>query len=437
MDKFRDYIWYLLSKPFKILKKAQNQWWIWAKVMGGWWDEVKDDLQRARDETTIATCSDIMLQIHAEDRGPDGITQYVGESNDAFRSRIAMYDETERLGGTRDGIILAVNSIGYEDVEHVWLPRYNGDWDRWAEFIIIINEDVANPQPTSTANLIREVRDKKESTSKDNYLIWYYADVWNKLICEMDTTYLLRSHFYKQRYLDGSGKLDGSRTLCGAVGRIELLPDYLFQTETQVSFLIQTFTEYTALVEHKTVQDQEYEVLMNTRYLRNTDVLISLASDFLFRARETWKWRPEARSEYHMAVRQEQDIASIYGIRMTTIFFPARHLDGSRKLDGSRTLSGAIGRIEGDTGYLLDTQNKIIKTTEQELENVMDVQTNVLPEVSSAARMTAKFWYGRRLDGTRKLDGSRTLSTLTGRIEARKDYLFDVYTVAQGSGSIG
>lgn len=232
MDKFRDYIWYLLSKPFKILKKAQNQWWIWAKVMGGWWDEVKDDLQRARDETTIATCSDIMLQIHAEDRGPDGITQYVGESNDAFRSRIAMYDETERLGGTRDGIILAVNSIGYEDVEHVWLPRYNGDWDRWAEFIIIINEDVANPQPTSTANLIREVRDKKESTSKDNYLIRYYADVWNKLISEMDTTYLLRSHFYKQRYLDGSRKLDGSRTLSTLTGRIEARKDYLFDVYT-------------------------------------------------------------------------------------------------------------------------------------------------------------------------------------------------------------
>lgn len=437
MDKFRDYIWYLLTKPFKILKKAQNQWWIWAKVMGGWWDEVKDDLQRARDETTIATCSDIMLQIHAEDRGPDGITQYVGESNDAFRSRIAMYDETERLGGTRDGIILAVNSIGYEDVEHVWLPRYNGDWDRWAEFVIIINEDVANPQPTSTANLIREVRDKKESTSKDNYLIRYYADVWNKLISEMDTTYLLRSHFYKQRYLDGSGKLDGSRTLCGAVGRIELLPDYLFQTETQVSFLVQAFTEYTALVEHKTVQDQEYEVLMNARYLRNTDVLLSLVSDFLFQVRETWKWHPEARNEYHMAVRQEQDITPAYGIRMTTIFFPARHLDGSRKLDGSRTLSGAIGRIEGDTGYLLDVQNKIIKTTEQELENVMDVQMNVLPEATSTARMTVKFWYGRRLDGSRKLDGSRTLSTLTGRIEARKDYLFDVYTVARGSGNIG
>lgn len=437
MDKFRDYIWYLLSKPFKILKKAQNQWWIWAKVMGGWWDEVKDDLQRARDETTIATCSDIMLQIHAEDRGPDGITQYVGESNDAFRSRIAMYDETERLGGTRDGIILAVNSIGYEDVEHVWLPRYNGDWDRWAEFIIIINEDVANPQPTSTANLIREVRDKKESTSKDNYLIRYYADVWNKLISEMDTTYLLRSHFYKQRYLDGSRKLDGSRTLSYSVGQIELLPDYLFQTETQVSFMVQAFTEYTALAEHKTVQDQEYEILMNARYLRNTEVLISLASDFLFQVRETWKWHPEVRNEYHMAARQEQDITPAYGIRMTTIFFPARHLDGSRKLDGSRTLSGAVGRIEGDTGYLLDVQNKIIKTTEQELENVMDVQMNVLPEATSTARMTVKFWYGRRLDGSRKLDESRTLSTLTGRIEARKDYLFDVYTVAQGSGSIG
>lgn len=210
---------------------------------------------------------------------------------------------------------LAVNSIGYEDVEHVWLPRYNGDWDRWAEFIIIINEDVANPQPTSTANLIREVRDKKESTSKDNYLIRYYADVWNKLISEMDTTYLLRSHFYKQRYLDGSRKLDGSRTLSYSVGQIELLPDYLFQTETQVSFMVQAFTEYTALAEHKTVQDQEYEVLMNARYLRNTDVLVSLASDFLFRVRETWKWHPEARNEYHMAARQEQDITPVYGIR--------------------------------------------------------------------------------------------------------------------------
>lgn len=252
-----------------------------------------------------------------------------------------------------------------------------------------------------------------------------------------DRTDLLRSHFYKQRYLDGSRKLDGSRTLSYSVGQIELLPDYLFQTETQVSFMVQAFTEYTALAEHKTVQDQEYEVLMNARYLRNTDVLVSLASDFLFRVRETWKWHPEARNEYHMAARQEQDITPVYGIRMTTIFFPARHLDGSRKLDGSRTLSGAIGRIEGDTGYLLDVQNKIIKTTEQELENVMDVQMNVLPEATSTARMTVKFWYGRRLDGSRKLDGSRTLSTLTGRIEARKDYLFDVYTVAQGSGSIG
>ena len=70
MDKFRDYIWYLLSKPFKNTKKSnKTSGGSGRKVMGGWWDEVKDDLQRARDETTIATCSDIMLQIHAEDRG--------------------------------------------------------------------------------------------------------------------------------------------------------------------------------------------------------------------------------------------------------------------------------------------------------------------------------------------------------------------------------
>ena len=51
--------------------------------------------------------------------------------------------------------------------------------------------------------------------------------------------------------------------------------------------------------------------------------------------------------------------------------------------------------------------------------------------------LRSHFYKQRYLDGSGKLDGSRTLSTLTGRIEARKDYLFDVYTVAQGSGSIG
>lgn len=55
-------------------------------------------------------------------------------------------------------------------------------------------------------------------------------------------------------------------------------------------------------------------------------------------------------------VRDKKESTSKDGIRMTTIFFPARHLDGSRKLDGSRTLSGAIGRIE--VHYLRHTQKE-------------------------------------------------------------------------------
>lgn len=165
-EKFRDYMYYLLPSPFKIIKKKLNQWYIWCRILGVWFDEVKEDLMRARDETSIATCSDILLKYYADERG---LVQYSGETNDTFRTRIAMADDVEANGGTRDSLILAVKSLGYDKVEHIWCPVEDGDFERWAEFIIEVTAQDDAEFAVPHEILKNEVRKTKESTSLDNY----------------------------------------------------------------------------------------------------------------------------------------------------------------------------------------------------------------------------------------------------------------------------
>ena len=56
-EKFRDYLYYLLPTPFKRLKKIKNQWYIFFKVIGDEYDKVQAELERALEETSVATCS--------------------------------------------------------------------------------------------------------------------------------------------------------------------------------------------------------------------------------------------------------------------------------------------------------------------------------------------------------------------------------------------
>ncbi len=63
-ERFADYMYYLLTAPFKRVRKEINQWYLLFKVLGKRLDEAKEALQRARDETMVATCSPLMLQEH-------------------------------------------------------------------------------------------------------------------------------------------------------------------------------------------------------------------------------------------------------------------------------------------------------------------------------------------------------------------------------------
>ena len=116
----------------------------------------------------VATCSHEMLPVHGADRR---LTRYEGEHPENFRSRIAMYEEICKLGGTNEGVLLAVRTLGYtspvlvraNDLTGFSHFTLDGSWlldgsrtlesdtieNRWAEFYIVIVMDADEEHPIS------------------------------------------------------------------------------------------------------------------------------------------------------------------------------------------------------------------------------------------------------------------------------------------------
>lgn len=163
-DKFCDYMYYLLTTPFKLVKKSFNQWYIFCQVFGRYFDDAMESLYHAADQTMIATCEPEMLMFQAEERG---MTRYQGESDENFRKRIANYAEVCRLGGSDEGVLLAVRSLGFDSVSIVKAREM--DAKRWAEFYVIVNINPDDELPIGYDVLMRQVRKVKYTTALDNY----------------------------------------------------------------------------------------------------------------------------------------------------------------------------------------------------------------------------------------------------------------------------
>ncbi len=177
-DKFCDYMYYLLTSPFKRIKKHVNQWYILFKVLGRYFDEDMENLYRALEETMVASCSIEMLPVHAAERR---MTRYQGEENENFRKRISSYMEVLKLGGTNPGVLLAAKSLGYDDIEIIRADVVTGDKERWAEFFVIIQMNAEHPHPISFPILVKNIRKAKAVGAKDNYLFRYQTENDNKL----------------------------------------------------------------------------------------------------------------------------------------------------------------------------------------------------------------------------------------------------------------
>lgn len=228
-DKFCDYMYYLLTSPFKKVRKAVNQWYILFRVLGRRFDDAMESLHNARDQTMLATCDPEMLPVHAEDRK---MTQYPGEDDENFRARIANYPEVLRLGGSDPGVLLAVRMLGYATPELVKANDFegrvyyetDGTWDldgsrmleagelpdRWAEFYIVIKMSVDDSHPISTAILKQEVRKTKYVGAKDNYSFQYRLSIHEPHSTRSRADYRWKLFFWNYRRLDGSWLLDGS-----------------------------------------------------------------------------------------------------------------------------------------------------------------------------------------------------------------------------------
>ena len=172
-------MYYLLTSPFKCVKKSVNQWYILFKVLGKRFDDAMESVYNAREQTMVSTCNPYMLQVHAEDRNME---RYPDESDENFRARIANYREVLILGGSDKGVSLAVRSLGYDNVEirkANKMDNYNGE-DRWAEFYVIINADVDESFKIDFNILKHDVRKVKYVTAKDNYRLQYQIEIFEK-----------------------------------------------------------------------------------------------------------------------------------------------------------------------------------------------------------------------------------------------------------------
>ena len=82
MEKFADFMYYLLTSPFKRIKSHRISGYILFQVLGSYMDHAGEILYEAREQTMLATCDASMLQSHADDRS---IVRYPGETDENYR----------------------------------------------------------------------------------------------------------------------------------------------------------------------------------------------------------------------------------------------------------------------------------------------------------------------------------------------------------------
>lgn len=113
-EKFGEYMFFLLYAPLKRVKKTVNQFYIFFKVVGKLFDQCKADLFRLREESSVLTCSDVMLPVHGQDRD---MARLAGETLENYRVRLSMKGIIAEMAGINKGIFYLARAFGYENVE--------------------------------------------------------------------------------------------------------------------------------------------------------------------------------------------------------------------------------------------------------------------------------------------------------------------------------
>lgn len=162
-DNFGEYMFDLLFAPLKKGKRAVNQFFIFFKVIGREFDDLKTVLFRVRDEANVASASPVMLPVHGQDRD---MPRLAGEDIEAYRTRLSMKGIISSWAGTKGGVLYALAALGWEQ-SYIEPVSYT-DEERWAEFIIFLGGRY--PSGVNDIDIIdAEVRKVKEGSSRPEY----------------------------------------------------------------------------------------------------------------------------------------------------------------------------------------------------------------------------------------------------------------------------
>ena len=164
-ETFAEYMYSLLSTPFKRVKKSVNQFWIFLKVMALLFDELNNDIYLLREQMSILTCNEALLDVYGEDYD---LPRLKGEDIENYRKRLVWKKKTATLGGTRAGILEVLASLGYG--ESKVFPAIEIDSKKWAEFYILLKRNT-DTGINDLRILYSEINKVKQASSRPQYMI--------------------------------------------------------------------------------------------------------------------------------------------------------------------------------------------------------------------------------------------------------------------------
>lgn len=314
-NHFGDYMFDLLFAPLKKGKQTINQFYIFFKVIGQEFDDIKEAFFQVRDEANVISASPVMLPVYGQDRDMPRLPE---EDTESYRTRLSMKALIARKAGTREGILLGLAALGYRncDIE----PLVYKDPARWAEFLVRIKSSLDDSMPVSSM-IKKVVQELKPGSAKDNYEFDFYTTQEVKIVYSNQICFTMA--FYPQfnlpeLFLDGSWELDGSQELDGynGSGRIDLYPVAM-----------------------------EFQVKVKGVLLEKTGLILMVESRQELASEQ--RIQIQASAVHHGSTKENITMQTEAKINVGTgeiLMENQNFLDGSWELDGSRELNGGSYR---------------------------------------------------------------------------------------------
>lgn len=171
MKNFGEYMYYLLHAPLKKVKKKDNQFYIFFKAVGKLYDRSKNCIFKVREMGNVISAEGVVLDWHGKDRKMPRLDV---EDDEYYRKRLMLKKVIAEKAGSNEGIKYALSTLGYEKSEVV--PFHVINPDRWAEFIVFLNND--KPSLINDIDVIdNEVMNVKLASSLPNYGVKTEAEV--------------------------------------------------------------------------------------------------------------------------------------------------------------------------------------------------------------------------------------------------------------------